>query len=525
MRGEHGERQRVGALPNQIVAPFGIDWSVVAQPSQPEPVAHSQRLAVESNRRVQRTSVAHHDAIQSRAGDRTRRPIVVHELQSIAIGGGPGAEPAAIAADSLVEKQTHHGDIVPRRSPQINGTRPGRTDYNQPVSLLRRMFSADYRAAVAAEAAGNVDAAAQRYALAGELEGAVRMHIARAARATTRQDEIAALRDALRWAGDDPALRSQAARPLGRALLESATMEGVATDRDRARVREAAALLIAGGDSGSAGEALENIGDFAEAAQAYSNAGLIDKLEAILARETIQTERARNEDQAFKNYEMYMRVGRRDDARAELARAIASVDRAGNYRRLMDQLDSALITSSRVELKRRQAPSLFACAVPTIVMGRDALCDLPLRAGCVSRHHATIESDQGAFLLRDNGSRNGTWLQGLALAGAVPLTGSGRFTLGNDCAIDFELQDNLLVLKLADGVDRGLSLLVGAPEAPLDLRGVGLSFDMTFRNGRPMLGRGAATAVSFNGEPLGEVRVQLIRGDRIVVDGDEITIG
>ena len=86
------------------------------------------------------------------------------------------------------------------------------------MSFLRRMFSADYRAAVAAEAAGNVDLAAERYALAGEHEGAVRMHLARAARASTRQLEIAALRDALRWAGDSPELRRQAAKALGRAL-------------------------------------------------------------------------------------------------------------------------------------------------------------------------------------------------------------------------------------------------------------------------------------------------------------------
>ena len=74
------------------------------------------------------------------------------------------------------------------------------------------MFSADYRAAVAAEAAGNVDLAAERYALAGENDGAVRMHLARAARAGNRLAEIGALRDAMRWAGEDPVLRRQAQR-------------------------------------------------------------------------------------------------------------------------------------------------------------------------------------------------------------------------------------------------------------------------------------------------------------------------
>src|SRR5262245_19474338 len=105
---------------------------------------------------------------------------------------------------------------------------------------MRRMFSADYRAAVAAEAAGNVDLAAERYALAGEHAGAVRMHLARAARAPTRVAELAALRDAMRWAGEDPPLKRQAAAALGRALWEAARAEGIATERDRTKVREAA---------------------------------------------------------------------------------------------------------------------------------------------------------------------------------------------------------------------------------------------------------------------------------------------
>jgi len=88
------------------------------------------------------------------------------------------------------------------------------------VSFLRRVFSADYRAAVAAEAAGNVDVAAERYALAGEFGSAVRMHLARAARAATRPAELAALRDAVRWAGDDAELK-RIALDLGFVRVES----------------------------------------------------------------------------------------------------------------------------------------------------------------------------------------------------------------------------------------------------------------------------------------------------------------
>ncbi len=220
-----------------------------------------------------------------------------------------------------------------------------------------------------------------------------------------------------------------------------------------------------------------------------------------------------------------MRVGRRDDARRELARALASAAGSGEYRRLLDRLDTALLTGGRVELKRRGKPAVIACAAPKIVLGRDALCDLPLRAGGVSRQHAEIDHAGGTFQLRDLDSRNGTTLAGLPLVGRVPLAGAGRFGLGDECTIDFEVVDGLLTLRLANGLDRGLALIAGDEGARLSLAPVGLGLDLIFAHGRPLLGRGTASRVTFNDEPLGDLRIQLVRGDRIVVDGEELDIG
>ena len=394
------------------------------------------------------------------------------------------------------------------------------------MSFLRRVFSADYRAAIAAEAAGNVDLAAERYALAGEADGAVRMHIARAARAGTRQAEIGALRDAMRWAGNDPELLRRASKALGRAIWENIKVEGVATERDRAKVREAAELLVIGDDQQTAGEALELIGDLQGAASAYSAGGYVEKMEAVLAKDDSAVEKARDEADAFANYEVHMQVGRRDEARSELARALASSTAAGEYRRLVDQLDTALLTGARVELKRRGKPAIVACAAPKIVLGRDALCDLPLRAGGVSRQHAEIDRVHGsAFQLRDLDSRNGTTFAGMPLVGKVPLVATGRFGLGEECVIDFEVVAGILILRICNGLDRGVALIAGDDGAKLGLGSLGSGLDVIFQHGRPMLGRGTAREVTFNGEPLGELRVQLIRGDRIVADGDEIDIG
>lgn len=394
------------------------------------------------------------------------------------------------------------------------------------MTFFRRMFSADYRAAVAAEAAGNVDLAAERYALAGELEGAVRMHLARAARAASRTAEIGALRDAMRWAGDDPALQKKAAAALGKALWEAIQAEGIATERDRGKVREAAELLVQGEDHALAGAALEAIGDHLGAANAYSQGGLVEKMEAALAKDDASNSRAREEADAHAGYETAMRIGRRDEARAELVRAVATAQGSGEYRRLLDQLDTALLTGAKVEIRRRGKPLIVACAADKLVLGRDPLCDLTLRAGGVSRQHAELDRSPDGYLLRDLDSRNGTTFGGLPLAGRVPLAGSGKFGLGDECTIEFEqLPDKTLILRCAGGLDRGVALIAGDDGQRLDLSPVGCGLDLVFKHGRPLLGRGTVKDVKFNDEPLGDVRVQLIRGDRLIADGDEIDIG
>jgi tetratricopeptide (TPR) repeat protein len=387
------------------------------------------------------------------------------------------------------------------------------------------MTSSDYRAAVAAEAAGNVDLAAEKYALCGEADGAVRMHLARAARAGTRLTEIAALRDAIRWAGEHPDLRRRAGAALGKALWEAAKAEGIATERDRQRVREAAELLVLGEDHQLAGEALEAIGDNLAAANAYSAGGLVEKTESALAKDDEANEKTRAEKDAHANYDTSMRVGRRDEARAELARAASVADAAGEYRRLLDQLDTALLTAGKVELRRRGKPLIVACSAHKLVLGRDPLCDLTLRAGGVSRQHAEIERGGLEFVLRDLDSRNGTTVSGLPLAGRVPLAGTGVFGLGDECTINFERAKDVLILRCANGMDRGVALIAGPEDEIVDLTPVGTQLDIQFKNGRPYLGRGGAKSVTFNDEALGDVRVQLIRGDRIVADGDEIDIG
>jgi tetratricopeptide (TPR) repeat protein len=395
------------------------------------------------------------------------------------------------------------------------------------MSILRRWLSADYRAGRTAEAAGNPEQAAQHYALAGDFEAAVRMHLARAARASDRAGEISALRDALHWAGEDPVLRKLASGALGRALLAKALAEGVATQRDHEKVREAAALLTAGGEFRDAGKALEQLGDYQAAAAAYSSGGLVELMEAALTQDEQKNQGDHHAREAFADYELHLRLGRRDDARASLERALELAP-SRDRRRLLDDLLARMITSGKVELRPRGSGlGVVASAGPVIGLGRDALCDLPLRAGGVSRRHAEIEiAESPRFALRDAGSRNGTLLGGLPIAGKMPLADRGVIELGEDCRIEFTVSGDAapsLALAVQNGLDRGRKLVAARAGDRIDLTAHGIACDLIFVDGRPWLGR-ASGEFRLGGDLIAHGRAQLLAGDVVTLDGTEIDV-
>ena len=134
-------------------------------------------------------------------------------------------------------------------------------------------------------------------------------------------------RCAMRCAGParTPELRRQAAAALGKALWEAARAEGIATERDRTRVREAADLLVARRRSparrrGARGDRRSPRGRQRVLRRRARRAHGAGARQAT----TRANNRARTEADAFANYQTAMRVGRRDDARAELVRAVAA---------------------------------------------------------------------------------------------------------------------------------------------------------------------------------------------------------
>jgi hypothetical protein len=396
------------------------------------------------------------------------------------------------------------------------------------LTFFKRMFSADFRRAVAAEAAGDYAEAARAYALAGEKVKVAEMHLLRAERAPSPGAKLHELRAAVRWAELEDPEGVKARRRIARALFGWAKTATLIGDAEKGVVREAAQLFADVGDHTGAGECHEFVGDELAAAESYQRSGDVDKLESVLSREEQRRRLGSRVREAFEEYKMALTAGERDraleairqcgeaplpppsatmtaDRQAELMRERAS------YQRLREELEAKLVADGSVVLRAgavgHTRDRRYVGAFP-LVMGRDATCQLSLRDAGISRQHAEIvATDDGGFGLRDHDSKNGTTLGGVRIAGSLPIAGEGDIGLGELCVIHYVVRDETLTLEVTRGLDRGLRAI--ASRGPLDVEGVG---ELQFIDGRPRLLPVGGRLLYLNGVHAGGA-VQLIRGD------------
>jgi serine phosphatase RsbU (regulator of sigma subunit) len=87
---------------------------------------------------------------------------------------------------------------------------------------------------------------------------------------------------------------------------------------------------------------------------------------------------------------------------------------------------------------------LYSLKPERISIGRSEDNELPLPDPFSSGHHALIYSSDGAFVLRDNGSKNGTFLNGKKVQGEVELKRGDEILIGSTRLIfDKELSSNV----------------------------------------------------------------------------------
>jgi pSer/pThr/pTyr-binding forkhead associated (FHA) protein len=69
-------------------------------------------------------------------------------------------------------------------------------------------------------------------------------------------------------------------------------------------------------------------------------------------------------------------------------------------------------------------------------IGRQGICDLAIRQEDISRRHTEVHFEDGAFVVRDLGSTNGTFLNGREISGSERLSPGDRIEIGS-CTITF----------------------------------------------------------------------------------------
>jgi hypothetical protein len=98
------------------------------------------------------------------------------------------------------------------------------------------------------------------------------------------------------------------------------------------------------------------------------------------------------------------------------------------------RLDQARRGARRRLARHRPPPPAFVLPSGTkdsFTIGRDAACDLVLYDMTVSRTHAGLRREAGAWVLTDAGSTNGTRLNGWRVSEPVPVRAGDRVTFGS----------------------------------------------------------------------------------------------
>ncbi|HSJ53686.1 MAG TPA: FHA domain-containing protein [Anaerolineae bacterium] len=92
---------------------------------------------------------------------------------------------------------------------------------------------------------------------------------------------------------------------------------------------------------------------------------------------------------------------------------------------------------------------------PVLLVGRDERCDLMIADRQVSRQHATITREKDQYVLRDLGSKNGTYVNGQELHGSHALEDGDEIQIAYCCKMTFVGADATAPVVL-DGTEQGL---------------------------------------------------------------------
>jgi tetratricopeptide (TPR) repeat protein len=311
--------------------------------------------------------------------------------------------------------------------------RPGDADPD-PDRPRRPRERAQLRAALALEEAGELQEAARMFEYIGEHAQAASLRLEHADTLRDEQQRLAVLREGCARNLPNTEQGQALHRALGEALLRVA--EGLQPGaRRRALQLEAAQALEDGQRPGEAGTLYEELGLLSRAVKAYTEAGEIERLEALHRILEQQEQRQREQRSLELEIETALATGRRSLARALLLEHVRDAQREGRTPAAslvssLHELERRAIRARRLSLSSRPIdgqglPTALATVVrviggPHLRLGRGPQCELSVAGAALSREHAELAlafGDDGrpGLVVRDLGSRAGSFLDGDAL--------------------------------------------------------------------------------------------------------------
>lgn len=290
-------------------------------------------------------------------------------------------------------------------------------------------------AAEAAEARGQLELAAELYAEANLPEEVARIFLMRGDAETEPRTRLRHFTQAAHLAPRDTEIAKDAIRKRAKLLLVLAGDAAVSAVA-RAEIIEAAAALESIGEAADAAEAFARAGDREGEARALTAAGEVERLEFLLATEQHEDRRRRGREERIKDIELLVASGQRREALSAIEELLTVGPRGPGSTAESWLSDRAVELRARrvkgpvVALEIAGAPCALALGAE-IVVGRTE-GTIPIASSAVSREHLRIFRENEAVVVRDLGSRNGTQLRGVNLAGPLPVGDGLELKLGRE---------------------------------------------------------------------------------------------
>jgi hypothetical protein len=220
----------------------------------------------------------------------------------------------------------------------------------------------------------------------------------------------------------------------------------------RRELLEAAKELEELGEADRAAEAYALLKDTEGQARALVQGGHVEQLETLLTAEQSRTDEERRRSAAYAEVETLTSTGRRREALAAAERLAMGAASDASARERVSSLRARRVTGlCRLLVSGRP---LSVVMDEEVVIGRSEGA-LVVRSAALSRRHLSIARRAHEFVVQDLGSRNGTLLRGMRIAGALPVGDGLELMLGGEVR---------LVVKPAQGQPDLLDIEVGGEQ-------------------------------------------------------------